>query len=121
MKRPLTIKLFGQKYKISYDHISEESLGETDLDTNRISIRGSLQEEKVIRVLMHEITHACIGESPMTGRKRFNEEEVCDIVGYLVIPALKENPKLIEYIFSDTGELKDEHETEQEFKHGGTN
>ena len=123
MKRPIRVKFFGQKYKISYDHKNEESLGETDIDTNTITIRGSLQEEKIIRVLMHEITHAVIGESPMTGRKRFNEEEVCDIVGYLVIPALKENPHLTEYVFSDTGELKDDTEQEpQEAREGsGTN
>lgn len=116
MKRPTSAKIFGQKYRIAYDFKEQENLGETDLDINKISIRGELQEEKIIRVLMHEITHAVIGESPMTGRKRFNEEEVCDIVGYLVIPALKENPRLVEYVFSDTGELNEEHESEQEPK-----
>jgi hypothetical protein len=54
-----------------------------------------MPEDKLIRVLGHEITHAIIHETPMSQRKRFDVEEVCDIVGYHVIDTLKESSNRI--------------------------
>jgi predicted CoA-binding protein len=80
-------------------------MGLTDSEVNTIHIRGKLQEDKIARVLMHEVTHAVLGETPYSLRQRFDVEEVCDIVGYFVMPVLKDNPQLVEYILS---ELEDE-------------
>jgi hypothetical protein len=103
-KRPTSLKVFGQKYKIRYDYTSVENMGLTDSEVNTIHIRGSLQEDKIARVLMHEVTHAVLGETPYSQRQRFDVEEVCDIVGYFVMPVLKDNPRVAEYILSELEE-----------------
>ena len=107
MSRPSSIKIFGQKYKVKYDLPQGESdiLGMCDQATSTISIQPHLQEDKMAGVLMHEITHACIDESVMSGRKRFNVEEVCDIVGYHVLVVLKDNPRVLEWLIK---EIEDE-------------
>lgn len=108
MARIYSIKIFGQKYKVDYNHNEEDSLGETDSANNRISIRHRLQEDKLVRVLMHEVTHAVIEESPLALRRRFDVEEVCDIVGFHIVDVLKDNPQLVEWLFGqkETSEIK---------------
>lgn len=105
MKRPTSIKIFGQKYKIRYDYANEDNYGETTSDTNTIWLRSHMPEDKLIRVLGHEITHAIIHETPLSQRKRFDVEEVCDIVGYHVIDTLAANPEIVAYILR---EIEDE-------------
>jgi hypothetical protein len=34
MKRPTSIKIFGQKYRIRYDYTNEDNYGETTSDNN---------------------------------------------------------------------------------------
>lgn len=109
MKRPSSIKIFGQKYRIRYDYASDENLGETDANTNTIWLRSNMPEDKLIRVLGHEITHAVINETPMSLRKRFDVEEVCDIVGYHILDVLKDNPEVLQYIIR---EIEDEVEAD---------
>jgi len=105
VKRPTSIKIFGQKYKIRYDYANEDNYGETVADTNTIWLRKDMPEDKLIRVLGHEITHAVINETPMSLRKRFDVEEVCDIVGYHILDVLKNNPDVLAYIVR---EIEDE-------------
>ena len=109
MARIYSIKIFGQKYKIDYSHTDEDSWGATDAGSNRISIRHRLQEDKLIRVLMHEVTHAVIEESALTNRKRFDVEEVCDLVGFHIVDVLRDNPQLMEFVFGykDSDEIVD--------------
>lgn len=104
MKRPTSIKIFGQKYKIRYDHMDETSYGETTPDNNTISLRPGMPEDKLIRVLGHEMTHAILNETPMAYRKRFDVEEICDIVGYHVIDTLAANPEIVAYILREIEE-----------------
>ena len=101
MNKPTSVKIFGQKYKIKYDYKEEDSYGESDPATNTINIRANLPEDKRVRVLMHEITHAILFESPLCDRKRFEVEEVCDIVGYQVTDMLKDNPHILEFIMRE--------------------
>ena len=107
MRRPTSLKVFGQKYKILYNLANKENYGETDEATNTISIDGQLQEDKIARVLMHEVTHAILNETPWSLRKRFELEELCDIVGYFVMPVLKENPHIAEYIMSELDTMEE--------------
>ncbi len=99
MPRIWTLKIFGQKYKIDYGHVDEDSYAVTLSSENRISIRHRLPEDKLIRVLMHEVTHAVINESTMSQRKRFDVEEVCDLVGFHIVDTLNDNPHLLERLF----------------------
>ena len=105
MARIYAVKIFGQKYRIDYNHNEEDSYGVTDPGTNRISIRHRLPEDKLVRVLMHEVAHAVIFESLLAGRKRFDIEEVCDLVGYHIVDVLKDNPALVEWLFDYKQEL----------------
>jgi len=73
----------------------------TDADSNTIWLRPGMPEDKLIRVLGHEITHAIINETPMSLRKRFDVEEVCDIVGYHVVDTLAQNPEIVAYILRE--------------------
>jgi hypothetical protein len=98
MTRPTSIKIFGQKYKVRYDYDSSDNHGLCDAASNTIHISPLMQEDKLLRVLMHEITHAVIAETPLNARKRFNEEEVADIVGFHFIDMLKDNPALLEWV-----------------------
>ena len=104
MTRPASIKIFGQKYRVRYDYESTENNGLTDFDSNTIHIRPSLPEDKLFRVLMHEVTHAIINETPLCTRKRFNEEEICDVVGFHFIDMLKDNPALVAWLIRETEE-----------------
>ena len=101
MKRPTSIKIFGQKYKIRYDHVDENSYGMTTPENNTIALREGMPEDKLVRVLGHEITHAIIFETPMSLRKRFDVEEICDIVGYHVVDTLKENPEIVQFLLRE--------------------
>ena len=76
----------------------------TDADSNTIWLRPGMPEDKLIRVLGHEITHAIINETPMSMRKRFDVEEVCDIVGYHVVDTLAANPEIVAYILREIEE-----------------
>lgn len=99
MPRIYSVKIFGQKYKVDYKHHDEDSYGVTLSGNNRISMRHTLPEDKMIHVLMHEVTHAVIHESLLANRKRFDVEEVCDLVGYHIVDVLKDNPALVEWLF----------------------
>lgn len=101
MSRPKFARIAGQKYKVRYDLDDPDAYGLTDSATNTIRIRENLPEDKMIRVFMHELTHAVIFETPMSTRKRFDIEEVCDIVGYHIFTALKDNPEIVEYILRE--------------------
>ena len=101
MKRPTTIRISGIKYKITYDHADPDAFGETDAEKNVISLRNNLPDDKLIRVLVHEITHAVIFETPFSTRKRFDVEEMCDIVGWHFVDALRNNPEVTAYILRE--------------------
>jgi len=60
MKLPKYIKIKGQKYKIIYNkNLSKESIyGDTDMDYKIIRICNSLEGEKLLTTLIHEIGHA---------------------------------------------------------------
>ena len=53
---------------------------------------------------MHEIAHAVIHESLLSLRKRFDVEEVCDLVGYHIIDTLRDNPQLVEWLLGKSEE-----------------
>jgi hypothetical protein len=101
MPRIYSVKIFGQRYKIDYKHHDEDSYGVTVSENNRISMRHNLPEDKMIHVLMHEVTHAVIHESMLSMRKRFDVEEVCDLVGYHIVDVLKDNQALRDWLFND--------------------
>jgi len=67
----------------------------------------------MIHVLMHEVTHAVIHESLLANRKRFDAEEVCDLVGYHIVDTLKDNPALVEWLF---GTKESEDDTKKELE-----
>ena len=108
MARPTSVKVSGQRYSIKYDlpNNGDESdtLGLCDQSSSSIRIQPHLKEDKMASVLAHEITHACIDESVMSGRKRFNLEEVCDIVGYHFLVVLKDNPALLAWLIKEVEE-----------------
>lgn len=99
MPRIYSLKIFGQKYKVDYNHQDPDSYAMTLSEENRISIRHKLPEDKLVRVLMHEITHAVMHESTLADRKRFDVEEVCDLVGFHLVDILNDNPPLLEWLF----------------------
>jgi hypothetical protein len=101
MKLPKYVKIHGQKYGINNTWVSDDKLGETHSDTNQINIVSGLSNDKLLQVLLHEMTHALLAESPLIYRKRFNEEEVADIVGAQVLGALKDNPFILRYILKE--------------------
>ena len=108
MPRIYSLKIFGQKYRIDYNHQDSESYGITISDENRISIRHRLPEDKLVRVLMHEVTHAVMHESTLADRKRLDVEEVCDLVGFHIVDTLRDNPALVEWIFGYKEEDKED-------------
>ena len=104
MKRPISIRVSGIKYKVQYDCADPEAYGLTDPDTNTIYLRAGMPEDKMIRVFVHEIMHAVIFETPFSTRKRFDVEEICDIVGWHFLDMLRANPEIVQYILRDTEE-----------------
>lgn len=108
MTRPKSVKIFGQRYKVKYDlqddDIEGVNMGLTDQWSNTIRLQSSLQEDKLARVFMHEVTHAILNETTLALRKRFDVEEVCDIVGFHVIDVLKLNPDIVEWLLKEVEE-----------------
>lgn len=102
--RPRTLKIFGQKYFVKYNLRSKELNGLTDSNNNTIHLRSDLPEDKLFRIFMHEVTHAVIEETPLCTRKRFNIEEVCDMVGFHFIDTLKANPILVDWLIKEIKE-----------------
>lgn len=111
MKRPTSINISGIKYKIKYNLEDSDAFGITDSETNTISLRDNIPVDKMIRVMAHEITHAVIFETPFSIRKRFDVEEMCDIIGYHFIAALRDNPHVTQYLLQET---KDDNEGEDD-------
>jgi len=105
MKRPTSLRISGIKYRVKYTLDDPDAIGETNSETNTISLREGLPEDKAIRVLVHELTHAVIFETPFANRKRFELEEVCDIVGWHFLDMLRNNPEVAQYILR---EIEDE-------------
>jgi hypothetical protein len=102
MKRPISLKISGIKYRIKYTCEDPDALGLTDPETNIIYLRDGIPEDKLIRVLVHELTHAVIFETPFSTRKRFDLEEICDIVGWHFVDMLRSNPEIVQYILRET-------------------
>jgi len=102
MKRPAFLKVSGIKYRIKYQLDDQDAFGLTDPATNTIYLREGLPEDKLIRVFVHEITHAVIFETPFSVRKRFDLEEICDIVGWHFLDMLRANPEIVQYILRET-------------------
>ena len=107
MPRIYSVKIFGQRYKVDYKYHEEDSYGMTIPESNRITLRHNLPEDKMVHVLMHEVAHAVIFESLLATRKRFDVEEVCDLVGYHIVDTLKDNPALVEWLFGKREEEKE--------------
>jgi hypothetical protein len=55
MDKPTSIKIFGIKYKIKYDHKSPSSYGMTDSGINTIHLRPNLNEDKMIQELHKQL------------------------------------------------------------------
>lgn len=105
MKRPKQVMVNGQKYKIKYDNTDPLAYGETFSELNLISLRDNMATDKLIGILAHEITHAAIDESIFMDRRRFTEEEVCDIVRHNFLPMLRSNPEITAFLLQ---EIEDE-------------
>ena len=101
MKKPSFVKVFGQKYRVRYDLEDENNYGLTDAQNNLIHLRGNLQDDKQVRVFMHEVAHAVIAESLLCERKRFTEEEVCDLIGFHITDFLRDNPELVTWLLAE--------------------
>jgi len=105
IKRPSSVKIFGQKYRVAYDlhedPEEQDTYGLTLSTANLIRLRNDMQSDKMARVFMHEVTHAIIDESTMAGRKRFDVEEVCDIVGFHIVDMLKDNQSILEWLLKE--------------------
>jgi hypothetical protein len=67
-------------------------------DKNLIQIVPNLPEGKTFRILMHEIVHALINESPLRNKKHFGEEEIADLLGFCFIDMLKDNPEIVKWL-----------------------
>ena len=113
MKKPTSISISGIKYKIKYELADDSALGLTDSVTNTISLQEYLPIDKLLRVLLHEITHAVIFETPFSMRKRFELEEVCDIVGWHLLSALRDNPGITDYLLQPIEDDDEERTTEE--------
>jgi len=108
MKRPKFVDVSGQRYKIKFDLDDPDTYGMTISDTNTIQLRPDIPEDKLLRVLVHEITHAVIFETPFSTRKRFDVEEVCDIIGYHFLNVLRDNSELVVYLLHEIEREDDE-------------
>ena len=108
MKRPKFINVSGQRYKIKFDLADPDAYGLTTSDTNTIQLRPDIPEDKLLRVLTHEITHAVIFETPFSTRKCFDVEEICDIIGYHFLNVLRDNPELVTYLLHEIEQNDDE-------------
>lgn len=98
MTQPILVKIYGSSYEVKYDYQSTENNGLCTPDKNLIQIVPNLPAGKTFRVLMHEIVHALINESPLRNNKHFREEEVADLLGFHFIDMLKDNPEIVKWL-----------------------
>ena len=100
MEKPKTVRIFGQLYKITHDYKSDSNYGLTESQHNHIQLRPNLPEDKLKRVFMHELTHAVIAESLLCDAETFDQEQVCDLVGFHILDTLIANPAILKWVTS---------------------
>jgi hypothetical protein len=79
-RRPRTVDVLGQKFKIRYKHEDdmEDCLGITFTASREIWLQDGLPADQMRRVLIHEITHAILGISGITEKLNPQlEEAIC--------------------------------------------
>ena len=65
--------------------------GLTVFETQQIGIRDDLNHELVIQTFWHELTHVALCVLDL--EKSVNEEDICDIIGELMLEILPQVPK----------------------------
>lgn len=62
----------------------EGYLGYADYDNKAIVIEKTLEQQKRIETLIHELMHVWLEENGYDQSKLFNVEKVCDVVAYAI-------------------------------------
>lgn len=55
--------------------------GTTHFKSKKIYVDNSLNDKDIYEVLVHELTHAILFETQIKEVKKFNEEDVCEMMG----------------------------------------
>jgi hypothetical protein len=55
--------------------------GTTHFKSKKIYVDNSLDDEDIYEVLVHELTHAVLFETQVKEVKKYNEEDVCEMMG----------------------------------------
>lgn len=55
--------------------------GTTHFKSKKIYVDNSLNNKDIYEVLVHELTHAILFETQIKKVKKFNEEDVCEMMG----------------------------------------
>ena len=91
--RPERLKLMGKVWSISYEKLSADDIGESDLETQHIKIKDGLKPEQEKSTLLHEVLHA-ISDTIGAG---LSEKQVQGLETGLW-DVLKHNPKFVTYL-----------------------
>lgn len=109
-KVPATLKIGPFNYDIVLDAAQHnafrvkdgqdlDSIGNTDTAGQKIYIQSDLPYEVLSETLLHEIMHAIYYNSAIEHMKEPSEEVIVSLISIGLFSVLKENPKLVEYLF----------------------
>lgn len=91
--RPDQIKVMGKRWSVSYEAMSADEMGESDLEKQHITIKDGLKPEQEKSTLLHEVLHA-ISDTLGAG---LTEKQVQGLeTGLWAV--LKDNPKFVTYL-----------------------
>ena len=71
------------KYQVLLvDDIAEDVFGRINYQAQTIKILNSLTKEHKEKILVHELTHACLYAHGFSENKSFDQEQLCDFMAF---------------------------------------
>lgn len=108
MSAPRTFRLLTQKFKVEFPaelHVDNGDgeidgvIGACDREANRIGVLASLAPDRARETYLHEVLHAVAGMAGLTQTYGFDkEEDIVKRMAPILLSALRENPRLVEYL-----------------------
>lgn len=94
---PRTIRVGPMTYKVTYDPLLQDAVGETKAEKLTIKLRPGQAPDYEADTLLHEVLHAVMTHAPIDLTTE-QEEHVCLAIAPVLLDTLRRNPKFTDYL-----------------------
>lgn len=99
---PTTIRVGAMDYTVKpWDPRAAHNtgaLGMCDRCSNTILLMTGMVPQKEAEVLLHEVVHAAYDGSGLNTNHERSEEQIVNVLGYMWLQLIRDNPALMEYL-----------------------